>query len=112
MDPRIVEAAKDLRRECAEDYVGLWCLPSQILHYVKLPPGVERKALSLEIAQQLLSDPDIIVGQFHKLEFQPWNLSARNSYDRISREWDALGKEPGLGDICWFTENAFHLTNR
>src|SRR5438067_12551700 len=106
MDPPVAAAAKDVRRECAEDYVGLWWLPGTVLHHLPTASEADRKSLSLQIVEQLLADPNVVVGQFHEMEFQPWTNTAKEAYDRISKEWDALGKEPGLGDICWFVEKS------
>ena len=36
-------------------------------------------------------------------EFEPWSLSVHETVDRINRESDAVGRDPNIGDILWFT---------
>jgi hypothetical protein len=36
------------------------------------------------------------------VEFVPWQLTIPEALARIEREWRALGRDPSLGDICWF----------
>jgi hypothetical protein len=104
MKPRLVSAAKEIRDECGRDYVGLWWLPGTILQHIPDSTEAERKQLSLEIVEALLADPKITVGQFRDRVFQPWSLQPAEAYNRISREWCDLGREPNLGEICWFVE--------
>jgi hypothetical protein len=33
--------------------------------------------------------------------FHEWDLSPNETLDRIEHEWAALGRGPGLGEICW-----------
>ncbi|MGX1199090.1 hypothetical protein [Parvibaculum sp. MBR-TMA-1.3b-4.2] len=36
-------------------------------------------------------------------EYAPWqDQSGEAVAARIRREWDALGRQPEIGDICWF----------
>jgi hypothetical protein len=92
MDPRILDAAKDVRRECAEDYVGLWWLPGTVRHHLPTASEADRKSFSLQIVEQLLADPSIVVGQFHEMQFQPWTSTAKEACDRISSELGRIGK--------------------
>ncbi len=36
------------------------------------------------------------------LAFVAWAGTSRDWIERIAREWDALGRSPHWGDICWF----------
>jgi hypothetical protein len=35
--------------------------------------------------------------------FVPWILPAEAAIGRIAVEWSALGREPDIGEIAWFT---------
>ena len=104
MDP-VDEIANDLGRECAEDYVGLWTVPWHFRNVYHIEDEDLRREHSLKVIERLLTMPNIGVGQFRSNEevFEFWELSRSASLKRISDEWDALGHEPNLGDIAWFT---------
>jgi hypothetical protein len=38
--------------------------------------------------------------------FVAWDLSPDQAVDQIEREWLALGREPGIGEVAWFTSAA------
>ncbi|MEW6248946.1 MAG: hypothetical protein AB1555_19925 [Nitrospirota bacterium] len=35
-------------------------------------------------------------------KWESWSLSPADTMNRIQAEWEALGHEPGLGDVAWF----------
>ena len=110
MDSRVVQTWQQVRDECRRDYVDLCTVPGWLPDALR--QSQECIPLSMQIVDSLLSDPEIIVGQFRDRVFEPWTLSASEAYDRIQGEWQALDRLPNISEICWFTENTFHLTNR
>jgi hypothetical protein len=38
--------------------------------------------------------------------FVAWNLTAQEAAERIDREWVALDRRPGLGEIGWLSSSA------
>jgi hypothetical protein len=92
--------------ECREDYVGLW----QLVNASQLDMGAagpdETRQRTLDLVRRLLSEPGIVVG--HPApdgrHFVPWNLKPDDAFDRIEREWSALGRNPDIGEIAWFTK--------
>jgi hypothetical protein len=34
--------------------------------------------------------------------FEPWSLGPNAGIDRINSEWNALGREPKIGEVVWF----------
>jgi hypothetical protein len=104
MDP-VKEVVNNLRVECHEDYVGLWTVPWHFQNVYNIADEPLRREQSFKVIECLLALPDIGVGQFRPNEevFEFWDIPTSDALKRISDEWDALGHEPNLGDIAWFT---------
>lgn len=95
-----------VRAECQHDYEGLWGIPWELREVHGVTDPVARKAISLIVVQMLLKADGIGVGQFNGSTFEFWDSSPHESLSRISSEWEALGREPSLGEIAWFTAKA------
>ena len=106
---------RDVLKESAEDYVGLWSIIWRIryeLNDQEYPPReedqadpVEVRCMTLGLVQDLLQDGLVRVG-FPTLDgrgFEPWSLEPGEVTYRINLEWDALGREPNIGEVVWFT---------
>jgi len=102
---RVEQVVAELYKECFEDYVGLWTVPWHFREIYSVGDEQSRRAESLKVIGRLLELPDIGVGQFRPNEevFDFWNASPNDALQRITLEWDALGHEPNLGEIAWFT---------
>ena len=86
--------------EATEDVLGLWQLCRSARYEWKAKTPEEVKRLVLGFVRALLQ---------HGLEAvdvqnqQPWkNQDPDSVVERISREWDDLGREPNVPDIVWF----------
>ena len=95
-----VLAAVMIRDELADDYVGLWKIPR---HLRRLLPGSrDSQILDLSIAVLVaLIKLDVQLGDIDGETgvFLPWDQSA--GVDRVEAEWEALGRDPNIGDIAW-----------
>ncbi len=99
------EAVDDLLEECRVDHVGLWELISAAYHDLGLTSPGAIRAATMRLARSLLVDRGVRAG-FPSRDgrgFLPWNLQPDEALRRIDEEWDALGREPTIGDIVWFT---------
>ena len=100
------EVQEWLAEECRVDYVGLW----EIVHAARFDLGLtipsEIQTVTLQLVRDLLQDPDMQVG--HPApdgnHFVAWDLPADQAVDRIEHEWAALGHEPDIGEVAWFTD--------
>ena len=86
--------------EAGVDVLGLWELCRAARYDWDASAPEEVKSLVLSFVQKLLKEGlqaiDIGSGK-------PWtNQDPEIVIDRISREWDALGREPSVPDIVWF----------
>lgn len=102
----LAKVKKELLVECEEDHVGLW----SIIRHLRITFGenldADRvRAAVMEIVADLLRSGTVKAG-FPAPDgrgFEPWDLSPGAVIARIEAEWDALGREPTIGDIVWFT---------
>lgn len=85
------------RRECAEDYVGLW----QISQALKESSGDSRTEQIVAVVAALLEDPEIAVGQFDDGRFVKWSGSREGRIERVRGELIQLGAAPDIGDVAW-----------
>jgi hypothetical protein len=88
--------------ECHDDYVGLWSIVREIRETTNLEGG-ELVRASLHVLGQLLSQGGIVAGEFEGDRFHVWNLKPEEVVARVELEWRALGRDPDIGEIVWFT---------
>jgi hypothetical protein len=66
------------------------------------------RELSLELIRNVvqqglmeLGDVDV-AGEWESKEgFRKWDLPIQESVNRVEREWNALGRNPTLWEVCW-----------
>lgn len=97
---RVDRVVADMRIECAEDYVGLWRVYTFLRDGVGGTPGTKDKVL--EVAERLLADPQMHIGQFEGERFIYWEGSSITKLRRLDDELMRLNREPILGEIAWF----------
>jgi hypothetical protein len=61
--------------------------------------------LTLQLVRKLLEVGEMHVG--HPApdgrHFVSWRVSPKEAVLRIEEEWSALGREPNIGEVAWFT---------
>lgn len=86
--------------EATEDVLGLWQLCRSARYDWGARTPEEVKTMVLGFVRRLLENG------VHAVEVgdqRPWpNQNPDSVIERISREWDALGREPNVPDIVWF----------
>ena len=97
----LIPIAQQVRAECREDYVGLWSIVRRIRG-----AGVADRSSVIEITlallRQLLSEGEIIAGQFADRKFHEWKAPPQEIIAKIESEWTNLGRDPDIGEIAWF----------
>lgn len=58
---------------------------------------------ALELIRKAVTEGYMVIGSVPKGGFRKWELSSEESLERVEKEWTALGKNPGLGQICWLS---------
>lgn len=99
------DVLESLAEECHRDHVGLWEIVNAVRFDLGSTSPVETRALTLRLVRSLMHERGIQVG--HPTpdgrSFVPWNLPADLALRRIEAEWSALGREPDIGEVAWFT---------
>jgi len=52
-----------------------------------------------EVVQQGLMEIGDLPDEGRRLKL--WPMTSQECLDRVEREWNALGRNPSLGEICW-----------
>lgn len=88
--------------------MGLWVITDYVygdaipLHPV-MPAWVREK--TLEVLSDFLAKELVIIGQYVRKEnesiFELFPGSSEEIIRKINDEWDKLGANPSLGDVCW-----------
>lgn len=99
------ELKKEILVLCREDYIGLWVILEEVKGRFEKADSTEQRRRTLEVIRELL-DKTLIQAGWPTPDgkgFEPWQLSVDETIRRIDMEWDALGREPNLWEIVWFT---------
>jgi hypothetical protein len=101
----LVALLDDILDECEDDHVGLWSVVREVRSSLANVPSDDVKDVTLELLKFLLHRGLIEAGYpaANGTDFEPWGLSADEAIARIDREWSALGHEPNIGEVVWFT---------
>jgi len=97
-DPRMIT---EILTEGEDDWVHLGVIVRTVKEATRLT-GEELLQMTLNTIEDLLDSGYMVAGQVGPTNFDPWPFSTSEVLARIERAWRALGREPGLGDICWF----------
>jgi hypothetical protein len=99
------EVLESLVEECHEDHVGLWEIVNAVQFDLGSRDPTETQALTLRLVRSLLDERGMEVG--HPApdgrHFVSWDLPPDQAVRRIEEEWSALGREPNIGEVAWFT---------
>jgi hypothetical protein len=99
------DVLESLAEECHEDHVGLWRIVNAVRFDLGSVNPTETRVLTLRLVRRLLQERGMQVG--HPTpdgrQFVPWNISAEEAVDRIEQQWAALGRDPNIGEVAWFT---------
>jgi hypothetical protein len=99
------DVLESLAEECHADHVGLWEIVDAVRSDLGSTSASETRALTLRLVRSLLSERGMQVG--HPApdgrNFISWDLSLDQAVSRIEKEWSALGREPNIGEVAWFT---------
>ena len=99
------DVLESLTEECDVDHVGLWEIVDSVRCDLGSASASETRALTLRLVWRLLFERGMQVG--HPApdgrHFVSWDLPADQAVSRIENEWSALGREPNIGEVAWFT---------
>jgi hypothetical protein len=102
MTANIEEALDELLRLGLDDWIQTWEVASIAKFKCGARTSDERRTTSIGLIRRALMDELLIAGEVTPDGFHKWALTPELAVARIEREWSELGREPTLGDICWF----------
>lgn len=96
----------------ADDWVGAWEVASVVESMASGANEVEVRDSAFLLIRQVLSHGLMEIGDVagtgshpvyvhDSCRFQPWGLPVERSMERVEQEWNALGRSPTLGEVCW-----------
>jgi hypothetical protein len=96
-----------LSAECREDHVGLWQIVNAARQDLGSTTPADTRAVTLRLVRGLLGERGMQVGQPAPdgRRFIPWGLAPDQALRRIEQEWSALGRDPDIGEVAWFTSS-------
>jgi len=98
IDPRVMT---EILTEGEDDWVHLGVIVRTVKEATRLT-GEELLQMTLNTIRDLLDSGYMIAGQVGPTTFDHWSLGTPEVLVHVERAWRALGREPGLGDVCWF----------
>ena len=96
-------------RECADtllmrstvfDWIDLEWVDWLVERVGGATPQTSRDA-SIKLIREVVRQGLMEVGELGKGGFQKWDMPMEDCLSRVEREWNALGRNPILGEICW-----------
>lgn len=96
------EAAREVLLEGLDDYLGLWEFVASVRDNGTTDPQAVREE-AIGLVREIL-DADFAEAGFPTRDgrFTVESSDATEVAERVSREWDELGREPDIWEIIWF----------
>ncbi len=94
----------DFEKEAASDFIGLWQLIRAVKKNLEKNEDEKLQSLTLDLLKRMLYR-GFRVGYLSSSgsKLDPWpDQQPVRVATRIQSEWNALGREPNIGDIAWF----------
>jgi hypothetical protein len=98
-------------KECVEDVVMRGCddwldacgVASVAMNIGHAHSAEEIRDLSLKIIREVVQQGLMEVGDLPEegRRLKLWPMTPQECLDRVEREWEALGRNPSLSEICW-----------
>lgn len=90
--------------EARRDTVGLWRIVNAVRHEFGEIEEDSVQPTSLKVVEGLLNHGAKVIDYYKERGWTTWpEEDTQTILARIKREWDALGQDPNLGDVCWFS---------
>ncbi|WP_156338512.1 hypothetical protein [Chondromyces crocatus] len=90
-----------------DDWVDLFVMTVRVRDGLGVSDEDLRRS-TMAVIEYVLSNGLMVVGDFvdDMTNFVPWGISISDALARIDGEWNALGRDPRLWEICWFENTA------
>src|SRR5258708_6753386 len=93
----------DFEKDSALDYIGLWELVRAVTKKAEKKDDENIPGLTFTLLRKMLARGFRAGGFTQTRKWEFWSgQNPDHVIRRIGAEWDALGREPNIGDIVWF----------
>jgi len=103
----LADIRQELLTEGRGDYVGLWEIAWILRRSQPSYTADEIREAALEVLGFLLCgglmEPGILQ---ENGGFLAWKCTPEKALARIDKEWRALGQDPNIGQVCWFSNTS------
>jgi hypothetical protein len=91
-----------------DDMLGLWWVVGVVADHVGVDTNDDSRVMhpTLDAIHDLLASNYAIAGGVERdndgiLFVKSWGMNAKDTVERIKREWEQLTAPPNLGDVVW-----------
>jgi hypothetical protein len=99
----IEEISRGLAEEARVDCVGLWTVLWEVKQRLPSLTPAEARVVALAVIHNAIEQGMVVPGEFVAMRFVPWEGPPEEAVQRIESRWLALGREPNIGEVVWFT---------
>lgn len=94
----------ELIREAKVDEVGLWLIIAKLRDEGGITDPALVRVTTLDFVREFLDSGQVVAGYYSPdgNGIAIWDMPTADVVSRIIAEWDALGREPDIGDIVIF----------
>lgn len=98
------ELISELIAEAKADEVGLWLIISSLRDAGGITDPTQLRAATLNVVRRFLDSGEVAAAIYSQdgNGIAIWDIPTDDVIVRISTEWDALGREPNIGDVVIF----------
>lgn len=87
-----------------------WIQAAEVASVVQSIAGQRSNAsirrITLEVIETLIQRGLMRAGEVTREGFYEWDLTADQALEKIVTTWNALGRLPELGEVCWLSNTA------
>jgi len=92
----------DLLIEGLEDYVGMWEVARAVREQFGNETAETVRLGAVSVILPLFERRAVEAGTLTKDGgFAPWREQGRSAVMRIAKEWQDLGRDPDISELCW-----------
>jgi hypothetical protein len=81
-----------------------WVYLAEVLRIIESVGGAPTESArqrTLDLLREVAEQRLIEIGDLRKDGFHKWQMPIGECLSRVEREWNALGRNPSLGEVCW-----------
>jgi hypothetical protein len=89
-----------------DDWIQAAEVASVVQSAATQPTSADIRRVALEVIEDLVRGDFMRAGDVTSEGFIEWPVTSAEAIQRITSEWNALSRSPGLGEICWLSNTS------